>query len=58
VSGTALLPMQNFLSSFKDNQGRRLISIFLGAMLGLILVGVFGLDVFQAVLEGAKESQN
>jgi hypothetical protein len=58
VSGTALLPMQNFLSSFKDNQGRRLISIFLGAMLGLILAGVFGLDVFQAVLEGAKESQN
>jgi hypothetical protein len=26
-------------------------------MLGLILAGVFGLDVFQAVLEGAKESQ-
>jgi hypothetical protein len=49
--------MQNFLSSFKDNPGRRLISIFLGAMIGLILAGVFGLDVFQAVLEGAKESQ-
>lgn len=49
--------MQNFLSSFKDNPGRRLISIFLGAMLGLILAGVFGLDVFQAVLEGGKDSQ-
>jgi hypothetical protein len=49
--------MQNVLSSFKDNPGRRLISIFLGAMLGLILAGVFGLDVFQAVLEGGKDSQ-
>ena len=49
--------MQNFLSSFKDNPGRRLISIYLGAIVGLILAGVFGLDVFQAVLEGSRETQ-
>jgi hypothetical protein len=43
--------MQDFLASFKDNPGRRLISIFVGAMIGVIVAGAFGLDVFRAVLD-------
>jgi hypothetical protein len=48
--------MQNFLVSFKDNPGRRLISLFLGAIMGVIVAGAFGLDVFKAVLGGAGQS--
>lgn len=40
--------LQNFIASFKDNPGRRLISIYLGAILGLIIAGVFGLNVIHA----------
>jgi hypothetical protein len=43
--------MQDFLASFKDNPGRRLISIFLGAIIGVVVAGAFGLDVFKAVLD-------
>lgn len=49
--------MQNFLSSFKDNPGRRLVSIFLGAIIGVIVAGAFGLDVFKAVLE-SQDTRN
>lgn len=49
--------MQDFLVSFKDNPGRRLISIFLGAIIGVIVAGAFGLDVFKAVL-GSTEPRN
>lgn len=42
--------LQDFLGAFKDNPGRRLISIYVGALLGLAIAGIFGLDVFQAVL--------
>jgi hypothetical protein len=45
---------QDFLASFKDNPGRRMISIFLGAAIGVIVAGMFGLDVFNAVLEGVN----
>lgn len=51
VANIAIDGLQNFISSFKDNPGRRLISIYLGASLGVIIAGVFGLDVFQATLE-------
>lgn len=47
--------MQDFLVSFKDNPGRRLISIFLGAIMGVVAAGAFGLDVFQAVLGGTEQ---
>jgi hypothetical protein len=47
--------MQEFLGSFSDNPGRRLISLFVGATLGVVLAGVFGLDVFQAVMETGVE---
>jgi hypothetical protein len=54
VAGTAIDGIQNFIASFKDNPGRRLISLYLGAILGLIVAGVFGLDLFKAVLENVK----
>jgi hypothetical protein len=50
TANAAINGLQDFLSTFKDNPGRRLISIFLGATIGLIVAGIFNLDVFQAVL--------
>jgi hypothetical protein len=41
--------LADFVATFKDNPGKRLISIYVGAMLGLIIAGLVGLDVFQAV---------
>lgn len=49
VAGTAINGVQNFLSTFKDNPGRRLISIYLGAILGLAIAGMFSLDIFKAL---------
>lgn len=34
IANTAIDGLQNFLSTFKDNPGRRLISIYMGAVLG------------------------
>jgi hypothetical protein len=48
VANTAIGGLQDFLVTFKDNPGRRLISIYLGAILGLFVAGFFGLDVFAA----------
>jgi hypothetical protein len=48
VANTAIGGLQDFLATFKDNPGRRLISIYLGAILGLLVAGFFGLDVFAA----------
>jgi hypothetical protein len=48
VANSAIDGLQNFLASFKDNPGRRLISIYIGAILGLIVAGLFSLDVFKA----------
>jgi hypothetical protein len=51
TANTAINGLQDFLATFKDNPGRRLISIYLGAVLGLGVAGLFSLDVFQAVLQ-------
>ena len=48
VAKTAIGGLQDFLATFKDNPGRRLISIYLGTMLGLPVAGFFGLDLFAA----------
>jgi hypothetical protein len=40
----------NFVETFKDNPGRRLISLFAGSVVGMAISGVIGLDIFQAVL--------
>ena len=50
IANISINGLQNFLASFKDNPGRRLISIYAGAILGLGVTGFFGLDLFQAVL--------
>ncbi len=41
----------NFVETFKDNPGRRLISLFAGSVAGLIIAGAIGLDMFDAVLQ-------
>jgi len=48
VANTAIGGLQDFLVTFKDNPGRRLISIYLGTILGLPVAGFFGLDLFAA----------
>jgi hypothetical protein len=57
TAGVAITGLQDFLATFKDNPGRRLISIYTGAVLGLIVAGVFGLDIFQAVLQPTPAQQ-
>lgn len=42
--------LQDFVATFKDNPGRRLLSIYLGMMLGLATAWGFGLDLFSAAL--------
>jgi hypothetical protein len=39
-----------FVEKFKDNPGRRLISLYLGALFGLLVAGFIGLDAFAATL--------
>lgn len=42
--------LTNFLDTFNDNPARRLISIVLGCIIGVIAAGVLGLDALQATL--------
>jgi hypothetical protein len=51
LADTAISGMQDFLATFKDNPGRRLISLYMGALLGLGLAALFQLDVFAALLD-------
>ncbi len=48
--------VQDFVASFKDNPGRRLVSIFLGSIIGVVVAGFLGLDLFQAAMEDASSS--
>jgi hypothetical protein len=52
---SAIGGVQTFLVTFKDNPGRRVISLYAGAIMGVAVAGVFRLDLFQAVLETAPE---
>ena len=62
IQGTADLAkfgiqgVTDFVETFKDNPGRRLISLFIGALAGLAIAGFTGLDVFQVVLEEPASS--
>jgi hypothetical protein len=58
VATQAITGVTDFVASFKDNPGRRLISIYVGAVLGLIIAGLIGLDIFQATLETIPTSNN
>lgn len=49
IAGTSINGLQDFLATFKDNPGRRLISIFLGAIIGIICSTLFSLNMFSAV---------
>jgi hypothetical protein len=50
AAGMAVDSAVNFVDSFQENPGRRLLSIYFGALLGLILVWITGLDLFQPFL--------
>lgn len=52
---SAIGGVQSFVVTFKDNPGRRVISMYTGAILGVSVAGAFGLDLFQAVLEPGPE---
>lgn len=47
----SLAGLTDFVGSFKENPARRMVSVWLGALLGLIAAYVLRLDVFFAVLE-------
>lgn len=53
VASTTLSAIGDFLGTFKDNPGRRLMSILLGVMAGLAVAGVAGLDVYAGVQNDA-----
>jgi len=46
----ALAGVNEFVQTFEDNPARRLMSIYAGAILGLLFAGVLGLDAIQATL--------
>lgn len=48
VAQQAIIGVSDFVATFKDNPGRRLISILLGMILGLCVAGVIRLDLFEA----------
>ena len=56
LANTAIGGMQDFLATFKDNPGRRLLSLYLGALLGLALAAIFQLDVFAAINAASDEA--
>jgi polyhydroxyalkanoate synthesis regulator phasin len=53
VAHQAIVGVSDFVATFKDNPGRRLISILLGMILGLLVAGVVRLDVFLAASDRA-----
>ncbi len=46
----AIASVNNFVLTFDDNPGRRLLSVYVGAMLGLIFAAALNLDVIQSTL--------
>jgi hypothetical protein len=49
IAGTALAGLGDFLGTFKDNPGRRLLSIQIGLFAGLVVAAIGGLDVIAGV---------
>ena len=49
IAGTALSGLSDFLATFKDNPGRRLLSIEIGIFAGILVAAVGGLDVIAGV---------
>lgn len=55
VAIVAVTSILNFVESFRDNPAKRLISMYLGALIGVPVCGVLGLDLFQAVLDTSSQ---
>lgn len=53
----ALASVNEFVQTFEDNPARRLMSLYVGAVLGLVAAGVLGLDAIQAVFGGVPSGQ-
>jgi len=49
VAGTTLTAVGDFLGTFKDNPGRRIVSIELGLIAGLAIAWLAGLDLYAGV---------
>jgi hypothetical protein len=49
IANLAISDFANFIVTPPDNLGRRFISLFLGMYLGLVVAGVLGLDLLQAI---------
>lgn len=47
----AISGFANFIVTPADNLGRRLFSLFLGMIIGLLVAGVFGLDLLKAIFQ-------
>jgi hypothetical protein len=54
----ALSDLSDFLATFASNPARRLISLFLGALAGLLVAGYFGLDLISAALGTSSNSSS
>lgn len=50
VANQAIAGVADIMASIKDNPGRRLISICLGVILGMLFASFVGLDIFMATL--------
>jgi hypothetical protein len=57
IASFGIQGVTNFVETFKDNPGRRLISLFTGALAGLLIAGFTGLDIFQAVFDTPASSR-
>lgn len=58
ITNQAVQGVVDFVNSYNENPGRRLISIYLGMLLGLGITWLMGLDVFQAVLNTSIPAAN
>ena len=47
----AISGFANFIVTPADNLGRRLISLYLGMIIGVVIAGVFGLDLLRAIFQ-------
>lgn len=50
IARQSIAGFADFAATFKDNPGKRLISIFVGGLLGMVVTSLVGLDMFQAIL--------
>jgi len=52
----ALAGVDKFVQTFEDNPARRVMSLIVGGMLGLLVAGILGLDAIQAVYKGVPDT--